>query len=185
MMTNINVHKIELHRNTWTEQINTAMTVNGGDLENATACMYIMHFLSFFWKVLFALIPPAAICSGWLRFFTSLGIIGLMATIIGDLASIFGCLIRLDDTVTGIIKIIVIIELIERLLLKSFPESCASPLLCTGPVFSILSNSVRFLNLSLTFETVYIGILLCVCFFSLKTMVKSDFASQTFSWSYD
>lgn len=101
MLTNINIHAIELHRQTWAEQIKTAMTVNGGDLNNATTCTYVLHFFSFNWKVLFAFIPPSAIFSGWLRFFTSLILIGLMATIISDLATIFGCLIHLDDTVTG------------------------------------------------------------------------------------
>jgi len=101
MLTNINVHAIELHRQTWAEQIKTAMTVNGGDLNNATTFTYVLHFFSFFWKVLFSFIPPSAIFSGWLRFFTSLILIGIMATIISDLATIFGCLIHLDDTVTG------------------------------------------------------------------------------------
>lgn len=101
LLTNINIHAIELHRQTWAEQIKTAMTVNGGDLDNATSLTYVLHFFSFFWKVLFAFIPPVAIFSGWLRFFTSLILIGVMAMIISDLATIFGCLINLDDTVTG------------------------------------------------------------------------------------
>lgn len=101
LLTNINIHAIELHRLTWAEQIKTAMTVNGGDLDNATTYTYIFHFFSFFWKVLFAFIPPTAMFSGWLRFITSLTLIGVMATIVGDLATIFGCLIGLDDTVTG------------------------------------------------------------------------------------
>lgn len=101
LLTNINIHALELHRQTWAEQIKTAMTVNGGDLTNATTLTYVFHFFSFFWKVIFAFIPPAAVFSGWLRFFTSLTLIGVMATIIGDLATIFGCLIGLDDAVTG------------------------------------------------------------------------------------
>jgi len=101
LLTNINIHALELHRQTWAEQIKTAMTVNGGDLTNATTLTYVLHFFSFFWKVIFAFIPPAAVFSGWLRFFTSLTLIGVMATVIGDLATIFGCLIGLDDAVTG------------------------------------------------------------------------------------
>lgn len=101
LLTNINIHALELHRQTWAEQIKTAMTVNGGDLNNATTLTYVLHFFSFFWKVIFSFIPPAAVFSGWLRFVTSLTLIGVMATIIGDLATIFGCLIGLDDAVTG------------------------------------------------------------------------------------
>lgn len=103
LLTRINIHAIELHRQTWVEQIKTAMTVNGGDLDNATTFTYVLHFFSFFWKVVFALIPPATVFSGWLRFVTSLVLIGIMATFIGDLATIFGCLIGMDDAVTGII----------------------------------------------------------------------------------
>lgn len=45
--------------------------------------------------------PPAGIWGGWLTFFISLAVIGVITAIVGDLASIFGCLVGLDDTVTG------------------------------------------------------------------------------------
>ncbi len=51
---------------------------------------------------MFALVPPAGIWGGWLSFFVSLAVIGLLTAVIGDLASIFGCLVGLDDTVTAI-----------------------------------------------------------------------------------
>ena len=38
---------------------------------------------------------------GWLCFFCSLGMIGLLTAVVGDLASIFGCLVGLKDSVTG------------------------------------------------------------------------------------
>lgn len=37
----------------WREQFNEAMNVNGGDIENATFIDYVLHFISFFWKVSF------------------------------------------------------------------------------------------------------------------------------------
>ncbi len=52
--------------------------------------------------MLFALVPPVGIWGGWLTFFVSLAVIGLLTAIIGDMASIFGCLVGLDDTVTAI-----------------------------------------------------------------------------------
>lgn len=39
---------------------------------------------------------------GWLTFFTSLGMIGLLTVIVGDLAGIFGCIVGLKDAVTAI-----------------------------------------------------------------------------------
>ena len=38
---------------------------------------------------------------GWPCFFVSLGMIGLLTAIVGDLAGIFGCLVGLEDAVTG------------------------------------------------------------------------------------
>ena len=59
--------------------------------------MFVFPFL----QLIFALVPPAGIWGGWLAFFVSLAVIGLLTAIVGDLAGIFGCLIGLDDAVTG------------------------------------------------------------------------------------
>nr|CAH0106807.1 unnamed protein product [Daphnia galeata] len=101
-MTSANVDAMDVHHNDWTSQIKDAMNVNGGDIENATTSDYVMHFLTFGWKLIFALVPPAGIWGGWLAFFVSLAVIGLLTAIVGDLAGIFGCLIGLDDAVTAI-----------------------------------------------------------------------------------
>ena len=47
------------------------------------------------------MIPPAGLAGGWPCFFVSLGMIGVLTAIVGDLASIFGCLVGLKDSVTG------------------------------------------------------------------------------------
>ena len=39
---------------------------------------------------------------GWPCFFVSLGMIGVLTAIVGDLAGIFGCLVGLKDSVTAI-----------------------------------------------------------------------------------
>ena len=63
---------------------------------------YIMHFLTVPWKLLFAFIPPTDIMGGWACFVFSIGGIGLLTALIGDLASHFGCTVGLKDTVTAI-----------------------------------------------------------------------------------
>merc|ERR1712159_892855 len=63
---------------------------------------YVMHFVTLPWKLFFAIIPPTEIMGGWLCFFVALAFIGLVTAVIGDLASIFGCLIGLKDPVTAI-----------------------------------------------------------------------------------
>lgn len=62
-----------------------------------------MHFLTVFWKVLFACVPPTDYLNGWACFFVSIVIIGLLTAVIGDLASHFGCTIGLKDSVTAVV----------------------------------------------------------------------------------
>ena len=51
-MTNSHLDGLRVDRLTWREQFRNATSVNGGDLETATPSDYIMHILSFGWKVL-------------------------------------------------------------------------------------------------------------------------------------
>merc|ERR1711936_562410 len=102
VLTNTNVDDMRVHNETWAQQLKDAMNVNGGDIENASAADYVMHFLTFGFKIIFALIPPAGMLGGWPCFFVSLGMIGLLTAIVGDLANIFGCLVGLKDSVTAI-----------------------------------------------------------------------------------
>lgn len=62
-----------------------------------------MHFLTVFWKVLFACVPPTEYWNGWACFLVSISIIGLLTAVIGDLASHFGCTVGLRDTVTAVV----------------------------------------------------------------------------------
>ena len=50
-MTHMNLHKFSLGSATWGQQFAEAMSVNGGDVENATVLDYIMHLMTFGWKV--------------------------------------------------------------------------------------------------------------------------------------
>ena len=52
--------------------------------------------------MLFAFVPPPSILNGWLAFFVSLALIGVLTAVVGDLAGIFGCLVGLKDSVTAI-----------------------------------------------------------------------------------
>lgn len=96
----------------WAEQFREAFTVEAGDEgdeENEDGeepepsyFDYFMHYLSLFWKLLFALVPPTDIWNGWAAFYVSLIFIGLLTAITGDVASHFGCTIGLADSVTAI-----------------------------------------------------------------------------------
>uniref|UniRef100_A0A3B3TYN3 Sodium/calcium exchanger membrane region domain-containing protein n=1 Tax=Poecilia latipinna TaxID=48699 RepID=A0A3B3TYN3_9TELE len=97
--------------NSWREQFMEAITVSAGDEdeedtgeERLPSCFdYVMHFLTVFWKVLFACVPPTDYLNGWACFIVSIVIIGLLTAVIGDLASHFGCTIGLKDSVTAVV----------------------------------------------------------------------------------
>ncbi|XP_032355590.1 LOW QUALITY PROTEIN: sodium/calcium exchanger 3 [Etheostoma spectabile] len=96
--------------NSWRDQFMEAITVSADEDEDDTgeerlpSCFdYVMHFLTVFWKVLFACVPPTDYLNGWACFFISIIIIGLLTAIIGDLASHFGCTIGLKDSVTAVV----------------------------------------------------------------------------------
>ncbi|XP_061467140.1 sodium/calcium exchanger 3 isoform X1 [Rhineura floridana] len=98
--------------NSWRDQFMEAITVSAaGDEdedesgeERLPSCFdYVMHFLTVFWKVLFACVPPTEYCNGWACFVVSILIIGMLTAIIGDLASHFGCTIGLKDSVTAVV----------------------------------------------------------------------------------
>ncbi|XP_076458128.1 sodium/calcium exchanger 1-like [Babylonia areolata] len=102
LKTQQNLEGLQLDSNTWGEQFYCAMNVNGGEVDTATKIDYVLHFITFFWKVLFAFIPPTSIGAGWLTFGVALFWIAAMTVIISDIASIFGCVLGLKDTVTAI-----------------------------------------------------------------------------------
>ncbi|KAI3376525.1 hypothetical protein L3Q82_016971 [Scortum barcoo] len=72
--------------------------------ERLPSCFdYIMHFLTVFWKVLFAFVPPTEYWNGWACFIVSISLIGVLTAVTGDLASHFGCTIGLKDSVTAVV----------------------------------------------------------------------------------
>ncbi|XP_060951745.1 sodium/calcium exchanger 1-like isoform X7 [Limanda limanda] len=99
--------------NSWREQFVEAITVgsasSSGDEdesgeEKLPSCFdYVMHFLTVFWKLLFALVPPTDYWNGWACFVVSISVIGMLTAVIGDLASHFGCTVGLKDSVTAVV----------------------------------------------------------------------------------
>ncbi|XP_036781473.1 sodium/calcium exchanger 1 isoform X1 [Manis pentadactyla] len=98
--------------NSWREQFIEAITVSAGEDDDDDECGeeklpscfdYVMHFLTVFWKVLFAFVPPTEYWNGWACFIVSILMIGILTAFIGDLASHFGCTIGLKDSVTAVV----------------------------------------------------------------------------------
>ncbi|XP_044013708.1 sodium/calcium exchanger 1 isoform X2 [Aphidius gifuensis] len=112
---------IILGTSSWKEQFTEALTVSGGggdddDADNdsnkeggnaernsPSIGDYLMHFLTLFWKILFAFVPPTDIAGGWLCFVISIVGIGIVTAIIGDIASYMGCVLHVKDSVTAVL----------------------------------------------------------------------------------
>ncbi|XP_047221828.1 sodium/calcium exchanger 1-like isoform X4 [Girardinichthys multiradiatus] len=97
--------------NTWREQFVEAITVSSGDDDDdecgtermPSSFDYVLHFLTVFWKLLFAFVPPTDYWNGWACFIVSIIVIGMLTAVIGDLASHFGCTVGLKDSVTAVV----------------------------------------------------------------------------------
>uniref|UniRef100_A0A8D1R4X2 Sodium/calcium exchanger membrane region domain-containing protein n=1 Tax=Sus scrofa TaxID=9823 RepID=A0A8D1R4X2_PIG len=126
--------------NSWREQFIEAITVSAGEDDDDDECGeeklpscfdYVMHFLTVFWKVLFAFVPPTEYWNGWACFIVSILMIGILTAFIGDLASHFGCTIGLKDSVTAVVFVALGTSVpgkgyfhIPELLVMSLPDHC-------------------------------------------------------------
>ena len=87
--------------NSWVHQFRDAMKI-GGEGEEVPNIAFVMHFFTFFWKVLFACIPPTTVKGGWACFGVSLMFIGLVTAMVAEIAGLLGCVMGLEDSVTAI-----------------------------------------------------------------------------------
>lgn len=78
-------------------QIEDSMTIDEVELNEA-----IMHFVTITWKVLFAAVPPTQWGGGWPAFIIALTFIGAVTFVVGEVASLFGCVMGMPDSVTAI-----------------------------------------------------------------------------------
>lgn len=94
------LERLKSENRNWAQQFSQAMNVNAGNLENPNVGNACAHVLAFPWKIVSALIPPPIYCNGWLAFFASLLVVGLLILLMLDFAAMFGCLSGLDDLIT-------------------------------------------------------------------------------------
>ena len=73
-----------------------------GEITDVTPSEAVIHFLSVGWKVLFAFCPPPHYGKGWPCFFVALSFIGVVTAIVGEVATLMGCVIGLKPGITAI-----------------------------------------------------------------------------------
>ena len=92
----------------WAQQFKIACmlgpSIDENDLivEEVSCMSALWHFLSIFWKIIGAMVPPTDYWGGWAAFIMALALIGVITTIVGELATVLGCVINLKPSVTGI-----------------------------------------------------------------------------------
>jgi len=71
-------------------------------LEEVNLYEGLCHFLAIGWKVFFAIVPPADYWGGKGSFFISLAMIGVVTFVVGEIATVLGCVINLKESITAI-----------------------------------------------------------------------------------
>lgn len=71
-------------------------------LDEVSLSEALLHFFTMFWKVLFAIVPPSNIKGGVPTFFIALTFIGVITAIVGEVATLLGCVLGIQPSVTAI-----------------------------------------------------------------------------------
>jgi solute carrier family 8 (sodium/calcium exchanger) len=104
MRTMFTEDDVKLGKETWQDQFIGALYVNGSkeEQDQATKSDWVWHFFALPFKILFAVTPPANLCNGYPCFFVSLVFIACFTALMGDAASLFGCVVGCPDEMTAI-----------------------------------------------------------------------------------
>lgn len=91
----------------WGSQFKNAVllgpTIDEDNNIDPVTCMEaFMHFVTIFWKLFFAMVPPAHWGSGYIAFVVALMFIGGITAIVAEVASAMGCVVGMKDPVTAI-----------------------------------------------------------------------------------
>lgn len=71
-------------------------------LEDVSLFEALWHFSVIGWKILFSCVPPVDYWGGKGAFVMALVMIGIVTAIVGEIATVLGCVINLKESVTAI-----------------------------------------------------------------------------------
>jgi len=83
----------------WAGQFKDAVTFDAAD---ASFMDGFLHTVTMPWRIAFAFVPPPALLAGWGTFVCSLLLIGVLTAVVGEVASMFGCVLGVPDAITAI-----------------------------------------------------------------------------------
>ncbi|CAH8827561.1 unnamed protein product [Trichobilharzia szidati] len=91
----------------WTEQFRMAVCLlpnynENGDQIPSTVAQYMVHAVTFVWKLICAFLPPRKYLGAYPTFITSLILIGLQTALVEELSNLLGCTAGIKTAVTGI-----------------------------------------------------------------------------------
>lgn len=95
--------KVGLAKTSWRNKFMDAIEMDVDEGEDVGCVAYVLHVLSIFWKVVFALlVPPTDYCGGWVTFTMALICTGIITMVVGEVAGMFGCMIGMGEAQVAI-----------------------------------------------------------------------------------
>lgn len=108
----------------------------------------LVHFVAITWKVIFSLVPPPHIWNGMAAFIVALMFIGICTGIVEQFATLLGCELSIDDSITAITLVAIGTSLPDTFASMSAAKSSETADSAIGNITG--SNSVNvFLGLGL------------------------------------
>lgn len=95
-LLHLNHHKIVMGSADWGAHVHECLALPSGVMG------WVVYIIMFPFNVTNCLIPPTTILGAVPSFFMALAMVGFITTLIGDMASLFGCSIGLSDEITAI-----------------------------------------------------------------------------------
>jgi len=73
-----------------------------GEINDIEPVEAFMHLITIGWKLIFSIVPPPHYGGGWVCFMAALAVIGIVTAVVGEVATLFGCILGVKPSITAI-----------------------------------------------------------------------------------